>query len=176
MIASLAQAPIRRHPHFMAGKARIDDDALRVGRAVARLRERVGVTQAAAGAAYPDKEEGITSQYWAMIENGKVPGVFKPAMQRKILDALNAASGTGEPLTSEDLERELTAAGPEASMARLARELGRPLPSDAERFEFSTVDGPVVLTMPGHLSPEGFKDLEAFVAVFLQRKRAAFTN
>lgn len=174
MTPSLAQAERPRHVSFMPTKPKVDEDARRLGRALARLRERVGVTQQQAGEAYGEGE-GITSQYWAMHENGKVPGIFKPAVQRKVIEALNRASGAEPPLTIEDLEREISAqGGPDSRMARIARELGATAPHDGgERFEFMTSDGPVVLNLPARLTSGGFEDLEAFLAVFLQRRRRA---
>lgn len=155
----------------------IDPEVLRVGEAVKTLRERIGLTQAQAADAC---DPIMTSQYWGMHETGRVPGIFKPATQRKLVDALNAAAGDrlAEPVTLQDLE-DVIRVGPgvgepparfdraDGRAARLARELDRPDPN-TRRAVFPTPDGDAVIEIPAHLTPEGFKMVEAYLAVFLK--------
>ncbi len=51
-------------------------------------------------------------------------------------------------------------------MARLARELGPP--SDARQAVFPVSDGDVVISFPPNMTPDGFKELEAYFAIFLK--------
>lgn len=158
-----------------------DDDTRQLGGALRTLRDSLGLTQGQAGDA---AEPVMTAQYWGMHETGKVPGIFKPSVQRKLIEALNKASEkdratTGRPpLTVGDLQAALDAPPPPAGrMARLARELGGVAEPgaayDASGAEavFPTRDGAVVIRLPAAMTPEGFKDLEAYFAVFMQTKR-----
>lgn len=181
MIASLDKATFRRHVGFMPTKPQVDGDTLKVGRAVAFLRERVGLTQAQAAEAVP--APGMTNQYWQMHEAGRVPGIHKPATQRKLIEALNAASGVEPPLTMQDLEAAIAGGdhpigrSVESRMARIAREVaGPPTPKAAStpapaQAVFPTRDGDVVFNYPPNMTPEGYRDLEAYFAVFLTTRR-----
>lgn len=135
-----------------------DEDALRIGRAVARLRERRGMTQeAAAAAAQPQ----MTFQYWGMHERGQVPGIYKTERQRQLVQALD--------LTLQDLADELSGEADgdpgQDRLARMARELNG---GDIKRAVFPLQDGEVVITLPANLTPAGFKQLSDYMAIFLR--------
>ena len=63
-----------------------DPDALRLGEALAALRRDRGLSQAEAGARL-----GMTSQGWGLYEVGRRPGLFRPDVQRRLTDALDAS-------------------------------------------------------------------------------------
>lgn len=67
-----------------------DDDARRLGEALAALRRERGLSQAEAGARI-----GMTSQGWGLYESGRRSGLFRPDIQRRLASALGA--------TAEDL-------------------------------------------------------------------------
>ena len=69
------------------------DDALLMGRALAVLRQRAGLTQEGAGARLE-----MSGQAWAKYEKGRASGIFHPNTQRRLTGALGF-----EPA---DLERE----------------------------------------------------------------------
>lgn len=62
-----------------------DDDARRLGDALAALRREAGLSQAEAG-----RRAGMTSQGWGLYEAGKRPGLFRPDVQRRLTNALGA--------------------------------------------------------------------------------------
>lgn len=62
-----------------------DETALRLGAALARLRRERGLSQAEAG-----QKAGMTSQGWGLYEAGKRPGLFRPDVQRRLTQALDA--------------------------------------------------------------------------------------
>lgn len=64
----------------------IDNDARRLGEALARLRRARGLSQAEAGA-----RAGMTSQGWGLYEAGKRSGLFRPDVQRRLTAAIEAA-------------------------------------------------------------------------------------
>lgn len=150
----------------MSRAVSVDPEVQQLGRAVKTVRERLKLTQAQAAEAGE-----MTSQYWGMHETGKVPGIVKPATQRALLDALTRAAGLDEPLGLGVLEEALEAAGAPAAgrLARMARELG-PVGGEAEtrRAVFPVPEGDVVIEIPAAMTPEGFKQVEAYIAVFLK--------
>jgi transcriptional regulator with XRE-family HTH domain len=74
-----------------------DNDARRLGEALAVLRRERGLSQAEAG-----RRAGMTSQGWGLYETGKRSGLYRPDVQRRLTTALGA--------TPADLSRpELTA-------------------------------------------------------------------
>ena len=79
-----------------------DDDARRLGEALAELRRDKGLSQAEAGARI-----GMTSQGWGLYESGRRSGLFRPDIQRRLASALGA--------TPEDLLLKLR---PEPEMAK----------------------------------------------------------
>lgn len=62
-----------------------DDDARRLGDALAELRREKGLSQAEAGARI-----GMTSQGWGLYESGRRSGLFRPDIQRRLTGALDA--------------------------------------------------------------------------------------
>lgn len=60
-----------------------DDDARRLGEALAALRRDKGLSQAEAGARI-----GMTSQGWGLYETGRRSGLFRPDVQRRLTGAL----------------------------------------------------------------------------------------
>lgn len=82
-----------------------DDDARRLGEALAALRREKGLSQAEAGARI-----GMTSQGWGLYESGRRSGLFRPDIQRRLASALDA--------TPEDLMLRL---GPGADPEPTAR-------------------------------------------------------
>lgn len=134
-------------------------------RAVQRLRKRLGVTQRQAAEAH---EDDITYQYWAMNETGKVPGVVKPATQRKLLRALSRAADMPEDLTLEDLSHEMGADGGR-DLGTATQALPRPVRGRLTRHAvFPTSSGDVEFTFPAEMTPEGFREMEAYFKVFVQ--------
>jgi len=61
-----------------------DDDARRLGEALADLRRERGLSQAEAGARL-----GMTSQGWGLYESGRRSGLFRPDVQRRLTGALD---------------------------------------------------------------------------------------
>ena len=70
-----------------------DDSALLLGRALAVLRTRAGLSQEAAG-----DRAGITGQGWAKYERGQAPSIHYPNRQSELTRAVDA--------TPAELERE----------------------------------------------------------------------
>lgn len=99
-MTSLQLAPRNlQRPPIMANDN--DDVELKLlGRALANLRDRRGMTQADAGAALATDEdpEGMSSQGWGKYEAGQRNGLFKPATQRRLTAAIRS--------TPEELMRE----------------------------------------------------------------------
>jgi transcriptional regulator with XRE-family HTH domain len=62
-----------------------DNDARRLGEALARLRRERGLSQAEAGEC-----AGMTSQGWGLYEAGKRSGLFRPDVQRRLTAAIEA--------------------------------------------------------------------------------------
>lgn len=62
-----------------------DDDARRLGEALAALRRDKGLSQAEAGARI-----GMTSQGWGLYESGRRSGLYRPDIQRRLASALDA--------------------------------------------------------------------------------------
>lgn len=62
-----------------------NEDARRLGEALAALRRDRGLSQGEAGA-----RVGMTSQGWGLYESGKRPGLFRPDVQRRLTEALDA--------------------------------------------------------------------------------------
>lgn len=62
-----------------------DEDARRLGEALAALRREAGLSQAEAG-----QRAGMTSQGWGLYEAGKRPGLFRPDVQRRLTGAIGA--------------------------------------------------------------------------------------
>ncbi len=91
-----------------------DQDARRLGEALAALRRDRGLSQADAG-----RRAGMTSQGWGLYEAGKRPGLFRPDVQRRLTIALDA--------TAEDLILHLGAPDPDAvaTPARAVESRGR---------------------------------------------------
>lgn len=155
----------------MPKEARIDPDAQAIGQALKAIRERLGLRQP-----HVAEAAGLTAQYVSMIETGKVPGLVKPATQRKIIEALNAAleardgRAPSPPVTISDLDAELAGVGdtPRARLARIARELTTAPDPELRQAVFPVSDGDVVISFPAHMTPEGFKELEAYFAIFLK--------
>jgi len=56
-----------------------DEDARRLGEALAVLRREAGLSQAEAG-----QRAGMTSQGWGLYEAGKRSGLFRPDVQRRL--------------------------------------------------------------------------------------------
>lgn len=108
---ALKRPPLQRPPRMvsdveMAGHG---DDALLLGRALAVLRKRAGLTQEGAGARME-----MSGQAWAKYEKGRVPGIFHPNTQRRITAALgfevadlererNILTGGGQPATVTEI-------------------------------------------------------------------------
>lgn len=63
-----------------------DNDARRLGEALAALRREAGLSQAEAG-----ERVGMTSQGWGLYESGKRSGLFRPDIQRRLTTALEAS-------------------------------------------------------------------------------------
>ena len=83
------RAPIMRAPPDAASAPQ----ALVLGRALAALRTRAGLSQAEAGENY-----GSSAQGWGKYERGLAPSIFHPETQQRLVEAVGA--------TVEDLERE----------------------------------------------------------------------
>lgn len=86
-------------PHPAAPKT--DEAAALLGRALAVLRKRAGLSQAAAG-----ERAGMSGQGWAKYENGQAPSIHFPNRQAELTAAVDA--------TPHELERErqILAGGP----------------------------------------------------------------
>ena len=67
-----------------------ENEARRLGEALAALRRERGLSQAEAG-----QKIGMTSQGWGLYEAGKRPGLFRPDVQQRLTGALD--------MTPEDL-------------------------------------------------------------------------
>lgn len=62
-----------------------DNDARRLGEALAALRRERALSQAEAG-----RRAGMTSQGWGLYETGKRSGLYRPDVQRRLTAALDA--------------------------------------------------------------------------------------
>ena len=87
-----------------------DNDARRLGEALAALRRARGLSQAEAGA-----RVGMTSQGWGLYEAGRRPGLFRPDVQRRLTGAVDA---TPEALILHLSEPPATAPAPVSGMER----------------------------------------------------------
>lgn len=96
-MSSLALRTGQPHPARNMTRAvakAVDDDATRqLGRALAVLRQRAGLSQEGAG-----ERAGITGQGWAKYETGRAPSIHFPNRQNELTAALG--------MTPTDLERE----------------------------------------------------------------------
>lgn len=63
-----------------------DNEARRLGEALAALRRDADLSQAEAG-----QRVGMTSQGWGLYESGRRPGLFRPDVQRRLTHALGAS-------------------------------------------------------------------------------------
>jgi hypothetical protein len=126
-----------------------DPDVMRAARAIKAMREGLGLTQR------------------------QVPGIVKPATQREMLQALSAAAQLDPPLTLEDL----AAAMARVDQADAAAEAGDPLalrlanaiqPKAERQAVFPTREGDITFTFPADLSPDGFRELEAYFQAFVK--------
>lgn len=104
-----------------------DEEAIRLGEALARLRKERGLSQAEAGARI-----GMSSQGWGFYESGKRAGLFRPDMQRRLTSALDA--------TPEDLA--LLVAGAKPSSVAQANHTSTPSGVEATGRGFETVQAP----------------------------------
>jgi transcriptional regulator with XRE-family HTH domain len=95
-----------------------DNDARRLGEALAALRRERALSQAEAG-----RRAGMTSQGWGLYETGKRSGLYRPDVQRRLTAALDA--------TPEDLIPGQTPAAP--GMASEGRPFAHDLPPAARR-------------------------------------------
>lgn len=84
-----------------------NEDARRLGDALTALRRERGLSQAEAG-----QRAGMTSQGWGLYEAGKRPGLFRPDVQRRLTEALDA---TPEALALHMGPRAKSPAGPAAT-------------------------------------------------------------
>lgn len=64
-----------------------DDDARRLGEALATLRREACLSQAEAG-----RRAGMTSQGWGLYETGKRSGLFRPDVQRRLTAAIGSTA------------------------------------------------------------------------------------
>lgn len=106
-----------------------DEDARRLGDALAALRREAGLSQAEAG-----QRAGMTSQGWGLYEAGKRPGLFRPDVQRRLTGAIGS--------TVEALA--LVQGAPEATQTERA-DAGRGVANAGRAFARapSPVSGPV---------------------------------
>lgn len=107
-----------------------DEDAIKLGEALATLRKERGLSQAEAGARI-----GMSSQGWGFYESGKRAGLFRPDTQRRLTSALDAT--------------------PEALAMMIARATREPLtgPAGVPAFETPPLSG--VEARGRHFEPEG---------------------
>lgn len=158
-------------PSKQTAKLDAMDDVSRAARAIAALRERAGVTQRQVAEAHEDE---ISYQYVGQHETGKVPGIVKPATQRKMLAAISKAAKLEHPLTLEDLADEMAPTNGVAEDPRAFR-MGQALLGGARRptdrqAVFPTTAGEVVISFPADMDAAGFRELEAYLAVFLKAR------
>lgn len=147
-----------------------EDDVMRAAGGIRLLREGLKLSQPKAAEHH---EPDISAQYWSMTETGKVPGVVKPSTQRKLLAALSKAANLETPLTLNDLQAAMDRVFSEGEAPRAQRLAAALAPPRAERQAvFPTSDGDVVFTYPADLSPEGFRELEAYFQVFVKASTA----
>lgn len=97
----------------MAERDRDDENAKLLGRALAVLRARRGLTQAQAG-----EQAQISAEGWRKYENG-APGIFKPSTQARLTEALASSP--------DELAEELMRLGGEAPGRRLKPQLAAEL-------------------------------------------------
>lgn len=82
---SLAPAVRLNHSGWMPNRTDDQAELKLLGKALAYLRERAGLTQFEAG-----DRVGITFQGWAKYEAGRAPTLFKPDTQRRMTGVLDA--------------------------------------------------------------------------------------
>lgn len=83
---SLAIETAARHLPFMTTEDDDQAEAKRLGTALAVLRGRARLSQAAAGEAF-----GTTGQGWGKYETGKAPSIFQPSVQARLAQAVGAS-------------------------------------------------------------------------------------
>lgn len=84
-----------------------DNEARRLGEALAGLRRACGLSQAEAG-----RRAGMTGQGWGLYEAGKRPGLYRPDVQRRLTAALGALpDALGEPVVPAVSEPDSPAPG-----------------------------------------------------------------
>ena len=105
-----------------------DNDARRLGEALAALRRDRALSQAEAG-----RKAGMTSQGWGLYETGKRSGLYRPDVQRRLTAALDA--------TPEDLLLRRVPAGS-------ASRPGQPAPGMASEGQ-AFVHAPVIPAKAG---------------------------
>lgn len=177
MFHALPSSPAPRHFAGMpkgapsAAHKPVHPDVTRAARAVKMLREELKLTQRQVSEAHPRQ---LTYQRIAQVEQGKVPGIVKPQTQREMLAALSNAARLETPLTLDDfagyMDRLDTATVEQEGGDLLALRLARTLaPPKAERQAvFPTREGDVIFTFPADLSPQGFREIEAYFQAFVQ--------
>ena len=109
-----------------------DNDARRLGEALAALRRARGLSQAEAGA-----RVGMTSQGWGLYEAGRRPGLFRPDVQRRLTGAVDA---TPEALILHLSEPPATAPAPVSGMESRGRVFEPAAPAPTRRLQLSTDD------------------------------------
>jgi transcriptional regulator with XRE-family HTH domain len=108
-----------------------DNDARRLGEALAALRRARGLSQAEAGG-----RVGMTSQGWGLYEAGKRPGLFRPDVQRRLTAAVDS--------TPEALALHLAAAPADdpapSGVESPARAYADAVPAETRRLQLSSDD------------------------------------
>lgn len=155
-----------------------DDDPLAerllLGRVIAAIRDQQGLTQLqAAERAKPP----MTAQNWGMHETGKVAGIEKKVVLKRIADALGVTIQDIE-ITRDRLADYPTAADVARSRMRTishgladANAPGRFGDGQQSAVFPLSEGGQAVLTFPATLSDVGYRELAAYLSVFFSTRR-----
>lgn len=162
----------------MAKETNDDADLVLIGLALKALRDARGITQSEAAAR---SVPSVTSQYWGMYERGLVKKLRSPALQRRLLAAIDASY--------EDLQQamaELQAEGADSPTPSRLKAIAGGLSDQPSQRQtavkqavFQLSEGQASITYPSNLSAAGFQELAAYLSLFLKtagKDTAALTN
>jgi len=111
-----------------------DEDARRLGEALAALRREAGLSQAEAG-----QRAGMTSQGWGLYESGKRSGLFRPDVQRRLTGAIGATV-EALALAQGPAEEQPAAPAETTGMASPGRGFTAAPPAPVKRIQLSNDD------------------------------------
>ncbi len=175
---SLATRDVVAHVRFMP-KTTPADAAERklLGRALALLRDREGLTQAEAAERFAKVigKDDFTPQAWGQYEAGKPKRMFYPEVQAQLAEVVG--STVEELLDERDRLREIAEISPVQERVGV-REPVRLFESSSkasarQQAIFPLPEGDIVLSYPAVLSEQSKRDLADYLKIFVRRLSGA---